>query len=220
MNISVHISMWAVRASNRDTALALGTWLLAFVRNSVRDARAPALESQERQEQQFKQNPYILAHDVARLAAVFASMILPSLIAYRLACWQADREYRVSGWRRTTVAAHLTDVFADRFSEEEKRRLTREYLRLRNCDDVDVRKLAGRRGTFRPLMEIRGLEHLQRALADGHGALILAAHCGSFAAATARLGAEGLPVSVTRLPFGEMSRSRRNSLDQSVCVGG
>jgi KDO2-lipid IV(A) lauroyltransferase len=55
-------------------------------------------------------------------------------------------------------------------------------------------RLRYRAGALRRLVEIRGQEHLEAALAAGKGAIVCSAHFGSFDSAFSLLGAGGFPV--------------------------
>jgi KDO2-lipid IV(A) lauroyltransferase len=55
-------------------------------------------------------------------------------------------------------------------------------------------RLRFRARPLRRLVEIRGREHLEAALADGRGAIVCSAHFGSFDSAFSLLGASGFPV--------------------------
>src|SRR5260370_15039556 len=54
--------------------------------------------------------------------------------------------------------------------------------------------LAGKGRTLKRLVEIRGLEHVEAALAAGKGAIICTGHCGQTTGACSLLGACGFPV--------------------------
>lgn len=53
---------------------------------------------------------------------------------------------------------------------------------LRCCNIVDVMRLAWEGQALARLVEIRGREHLEMALAQGKGAIMCTAHFGSFLA--------------------------------------
>ena len=72
--------------------------------------------------------------------------------------------------------------------------MTREWFRLGSCEEVDVKRV--RRGTrpLRRLIEIRGREHLEAALAKGKGAILCTGHFGSYDSGFSVLHATGFPV--------------------------
>ena len=55
----------------------------------------------------------------------------------------------------------------------EAERLTRDLFRFRSCEVIDVMRLRGRARSLARLVEIRGREHLQAALARGQGGHML-----------------------------------------------
>src|SRR5579863_24030 len=66
-------------------------------------------------------------------------------------------------------------------------------------------RLAGKGRALARLVEIRGLEHLEAALAAGKGAVICIAHFGSFANCCSLLGVRGFPITA-------VGNSRSNSI--------
>jgi KDO2-lipid IV(A) lauroyltransferase len=77
---------------------------------------------------------------------------------------------------------------------EEAERVTREFFRLRFCQMIDVMRLGGRTGSLERLVEIRGREHLDAALAGGKGAVLCTAHFGSHIGAFSVLHDSGFPL--------------------------
>ena len=63
-----------------------------------------------------------------------------------------------------------------------------------SCTAIDVMRLRYRARPLRRLVEIRGREHLDAALAGGKGAILCSAHFGSFDSCFSLLGASGYPV--------------------------
>ena len=92
------------------------------------------------------------------------------------------------------MARNLRLVLGDELSPAAAQRVTREWFRLGSCGVVDVMRL--RRGTrpLRRLIEIRGREHLEAALAKGKGAILCTAHFGSYDSGFSVLHASGFPV--------------------------
>jgi KDO2-lipid IV(A) lauroyltransferase len=131
--------------------------------------------------------PYWLA--VAPLVAR-----LPARLAYRIACQHGDWSFRYWAQKRSQTVRNLRQVLGDELSLAEAERLTRELYRLRSCDLIDVMRLRGRASSLGRLVEIRGREHLDTALAEGKGAILCSAHFGSYQSAFSLLHASGFPL--------------------------
>jgi len=119
---------------------------------------------------------------------------LPAPLAYGVACLRGDWCYRHNTLMREQIMSNLHGVLGDRLSPLERARVTRDYFRRRSCEPVDVMRLAGRGRSLARLVEIRGLEHIESALAAGKGAIICSAHFGSFNSCFSLIGACGFPV--------------------------
>ena len=131
----------------------------------------------------------------AYLAAVAPAVgRLPAALSYRMACWRGDWLFRCQAGKRTEMARNLRLVLGDELSPAAAQQVTREWFRLGSCGAVDVMRL--RRGTqpLRRLVEIRGREHLEAALAKGKGALVCTGHFHSHDSGFSVLHASGFPV--------------------------
>jgi lauroyl/myristoyl acyltransferase len=126
---------------------------------------------------------------------------LPARVAYRVACRRGDWGYRHRAGQRTEVLGNLRQVLGDELSEEEAERLAREFFRLRSCEVIDVMLLRGRARSLGKLVEIRGREHLDAALAAGKGAIFCSAHYGSYNSAFSLIHASGFPLTSTGRSF-------------------
>jgi len=131
-----------------------------------------------------------------RLVIVPLVAFLPASLAYRVACLQGDLRYRLDRSKREEIMRCLESVFGDRLSLPEQTRVTRDFFRLQSCAPVDVTRLAGKGRALTRLVEIRGREHLEAALAAGKGAILCSAHFGSFNCAMSLIGASGFPITV------------------------
>jgi lauroyl/myristoyl acyltransferase len=119
---------------------------------------------------------------------------LPARVAYRVACWRGDWTRRLWPQKRSEIVRDLRQVLGDEIGEAEAERLAREIFRFRSCEIMDVMRLRGSARPLAKLVEIRGREHLQAALAGGKGALLCTAHYGSHQSAFSVLHASGIPI--------------------------
>lgn len=119
---------------------------------------------------------------------------LPAFLAYRLACLRGDWRCRHDRFMREQVMYSLNQLLGDQLSTTERVRVTRDFFRRRSCEAIDVMRLGGKGRALARLVEIRGLEHLETALATGKGAIICCAHYGHFSGSFSLLGTHGFPV--------------------------
>ena len=120
--------------------------------------------------------------------------LLPASLAYRAACWWGDWTYRSWPEKRSEIMRDLRQVLGDQLSPGEAERLARDLFRFHSCNVIDVMRLRGRARSLAKLVEIRGREHLDAALAGGKGAILSGAHCGSHISAFSLLHAGGYPL--------------------------
>jgi lauroyl/myristoyl acyltransferase len=126
---------------------------------------------------------------VAPLAA-----LLPSRLAYWVACRRGDWEFRHWPEGSAIVKRNLLQVFGDTLSPAEAERLAREYSRVNSCEAIDISRLRNGTRPLGKLVEFRGREHLEAAMAAGKGAILASAHFGSYPSAFALIHASGVPV--------------------------
>jgi Kdo2-lipid IVA lauroyltransferase/acyltransferase len=119
---------------------------------------------------------------------------LPSGIAYRAACWRGDLTLLAWPSKRAEVVSNLRQVLGEELTEREAQVMVRTHFRLRACEVIDVMRLRGHAAPLGKLVDIRGLEHLDAALAAGKGAILCSAHAGSFVSGFSLLHANGYPV--------------------------
>ena len=127
---------------------------------------------------------------------------LPSRAAYRLGRMAGDLQYQVESSKREMHLACIELALRGQLTPEDRIRVVRDVFRLRACEQIDGNRLAGNGQLLVELVKIRGLEHVENALAKGKGAIIGSAHFGSWEAAVGLLGTLGFPVTlVTRRSF-------------------
>jgi lauroyl/myristoyl acyltransferase len=132
---------------------------------------------------------------VAYWAAVAPAVAcLPAALGYRIACWRGDWEFRYRHAKRDALVRNLRQLLGDELSQQAAQRLARDWFRFASCEAIDVMRLRYRARPLRRLVEIRGREHLQAALAGGKGAILCSAHFGSYDSCFSLLGASGFPV--------------------------
>jgi Kdo2-lipid IVA lauroyltransferase/acyltransferase len=126
---------------------------------------------------------------------------LPARLAYRIACWRGDLCFRYRAGKRFEIVRNLRLVLGDELGLEEAKRLAREFFRMTACEIIDIVRLRGRARSLGKLVEIRGREHLDAALAEGKGAILCSAHFGSCNGAFSLIHASGFPLtSIGRSP--------------------
>jgi lauroyl/myristoyl acyltransferase len=118
---------------------------------------------------------------------------LPAAVGYRAARWRGDWLFRRQTGKRAELDRNLR-ILGNGLSPAAARQAARDWFRFASCEALDMMRL--RRGTrpLRRLVEIRGREHLEAALAGGKGAILCGAHFGSFDSGYSLLHASGFPV--------------------------
>jgi KDO2-lipid IV(A) lauroyltransferase len=85
-------------------------------------------------------------------------------------------------------------VLGTELSQRAAQQVVRDWFRFLSCDVLDVKRLRRGARPLRRLVEIRGREHLEAALAAGKGAILCSGHFGSHASGLSVLHASGFPV--------------------------
>ena len=119
---------------------------------------------------------------------------VPAALGYRIACWRGDWLRRLETAKRTELAGNLRKVLGNELGPAAVRQVTRDWFRLASCEAVDVMRLRRRARPLQRLVEIKGREHLDAALAAGKGAILCSAHFGSYDSGFSVLHASGYPV--------------------------
>ena len=126
---------------------------------------------------------------VAPLAA-----LLPARLGYWLGCRRADWSFRHWPEGSAAVRRNLLQVFGDTLNPAEAERLALEFSRVGSCEIIDIMRLRNRTRPLGKLIEFRGREHLEAAMAAGKGAILCTAHFGSYVSAFSLIHASGIPV--------------------------
>jgi KDO2-lipid IV(A) lauroyltransferase len=120
--------------------------------------------------------------------------LLPSGLAYRVAWWRADWLFRFWPEKRDEIVRNLREVLGEELSQQQAERVALDVFRIRSCEVIDLMRLRGRATALRKLVEIRGREHLDAALAGGKGAILCGGHFGSYDCAYSLLHGDESPV--------------------------
>lgn len=121
---------------------------------------------------------------------------LPSRAAYRLGRIAGDLQYQLESTKRRTHLKCVEFALGEQLGPEGGIRVVHDSFRLRACEEIDRSRLSGNGRLLAQLVNIRGLEHVESALARGKGAIIGSAHFGSWEAAVGLLGVFGYPVTL------------------------
>jgi lauroyl/myristoyl acyltransferase len=119
---------------------------------------------------------------------------LPAVLGYRIACWRGDLLFRCQAGKRAELVRNVRLVLGDELRPAAAQQVVRDWFRLASCSTADVKRLRHGARPLRRLIEIRGREHLEAALAAGKGAILCSAHFGSHASGLSVLHASGFPV--------------------------
>lgn len=117
----------------------------------------------------------------------------PAAVGYRIACWRGDRLCQQETAKRAELSRNLRLLLGDKLSPAAEQEAIRDWFRFSSCEAVDVSRLRHQARPLRRLVEIRGREHLEAALAAGKGALLCSAHFGSYDSGFSMLTPSGFP---------------------------
>jgi lauroyl/myristoyl acyltransferase len=141
---------------------------------------------------------------------------LPASLAYRIACWRGDWCLRYRAAKRAEILRNARRVLGDELGPEQAENLAREFFRMTSCEAIDVMRLRGQARSLAQLVEIRGGEHLDAALAAGKGAILCTAHFGSCSSAFSLLHAAGYPLTVIGRTFGKHETDMSSSTERRL----
>jgi len=134
----------------------------------------------------------------ARLLSIALPFVaaLPSRIAYGAALVYGDVWYRLSSLRGETIEC-VELLFGDRLSPEQCEQVARSHYRIRSCELVDRTLFQSDEERLLSLVEVKGLENLNSALAGGRGAVVCSGHFTAIEITTFSLiGALRFPITI------------------------
>ena len=124
-------------------------------------------------------------------AAIKLLKVTPVPVARALAAVGGNIAWAFQGSRRRTLAENLSRTASDR-PERERRRLVRRTFQNMAVTAVDQFRLPSiSSAELQALFEVRGLEHVDAALARGKGVVVATAHLGPYELAAAWLASKG-----------------------------
>lgn len=144
----------------------------------------------------FKQ---IKRTSLVALAKLFIGVVnqLPRRLALTIGSWLGLVIWWVSVKDQHRIARHLKMVYRESKSFSERHLIGRRFFvnSAKNLIDV-VRSRRHYVSQIKPLMDVTGLEHYEKALKDGHGIIGLTAHLGNFEMIGTYLSSIGYPIAV------------------------
>jgi KDO2-lipid IV(A) lauroyltransferase len=141
-----------------------------------------------------QQKPSLIPSAPVIRAATRLLRVTPVPVARALAAAGGMLGWAIQSDRRRTLLQNLSFTAPDR-SEAERRRMARRTFRNLAVTAVDLFRLPNiSPAEVRSLFEIRGLQHVDAALARGKGIVVATAHLGPYELAAACLAANGYSV--------------------------
>lgn len=126
---------------------------------------------------------------------VAAISALPWEMACRIGATIGQLGYRPLGIRRGVVTRQIAAAFPELPAMEVARLARAAYAHLgRTTIEAALLSRAGQRGILELVDEVAGWEQLERALAQGKGAILVSGHLGNWELAGAYVAARGVPV--------------------------
>ncbi len=149
-----------------------------------------------------------------RIIVVPLIAFLPAPLAYGIACQRSALRYLLDTPKRKEIMHCLERVLGNQLTTEARTRTTKDIFRLRSCLPVDQTRIAGKGEALAKLVEMRGLEHIEAALAGGKGAIICVSHFGGFNCGLSLLGARGFPITLVGRWASNNVEHRQSSLSR------
>ena len=110
----------------------------------------------------------------------FLVPLLPLWLGYRIAILLGDLSYRLDGRARRNVAANLRRVLGDGTPTAERRAVMRSIFRTGALNYYDLFRVPRLDlGRLAHLIDVQGWEHIEVALRNGRGAIVVAPHLGN-----------------------------------------
>ncbi len=132
----------------------------------------------------------------------------PYRVQMALGKWIGRLFYRVAGHRRRVAEVNVSLCFPELTPDQRARFVKAHFVSVGQGLIETAMSWWSTGKRLAPLLHIEGLEHLQGALATGHGAILLSAHFTSF-----ELGGRLL---ARRVPFHVMYRRHENPLFEAI----
>ncbi|MBI4295224.1 MAG: lysophospholipid acyltransferase family protein [Chloroflexi bacterium] len=135
--------------------------------------------------------------------------VLPPGISYALACGVADVTYLLWAKGRANLRQHLMQVLGDDVQQDETGRKARQVLRnycKYGVDFIRTPNLSTR--DIDRLVTFQGWENLDKALAEGKGAILVGLHLGNWDLGGAAIASRRYPLNVIANSFSHSKLNR------------
>ena len=146
------------------------------------------------------------------IAVVRAISKLPLKVRWKLGSWLGELGYLLARSRRHIVKTNLELCFPN-LTEQEIQALTKENFRSSGISIIETAQAwFDDPASFRDIVDIEGLGHLEAAKASGSGVMLLGTHLSTLDFCGAVLG--------TEIPFEVMYRRNKNKLLETIMTRG
>lgn len=160
---------------------------------------ALAPDGRPRPDAPFGRGPFA-ARMLARVidGAAWAGSRLPAGVTHTLATAGGNVEWGVRRRKRRRLAANLSHALGRPAADAAVRAIVRREMVNEARRSADLLWALGRRDEFRRTTPIEGVEHIEAALASGHGMILAGIHLGGWELATSLPGVV-IPVPTTAI---------------------